>query len=493
MNPDVLIAGAGPVGLAMAAELVRYGVSVRIIDKNAGRSETSKALVLWSRTLELFDRTGCAPALVQAGVKVTGLSIATEAREVARVTLDGVASPHPYALMLPQSETERLLEEHLNANGVQVERQVELTAFNQTEQGVTATLRHADGSNETLSASWLAGCDGAHSTVRHTLGMAFAGDTLISDWVLADVHMTGVPQPPEVRVFWNSRGVLVLFPIVGNRYRMIADLGEAKSETHRPDPSLQEVQTLLDQRGPGGIQASNPVWLSAFRINERKVVDYRDGRVFLAGDAAHVHSPAGGQGMNTGMQDACNLAWKLALVRHGVCRPDPLLESYSVERSAVGEQVLTAAGRMTALAVIKNPVLQAVRNHVAAFVFGLSTVRRAMADGMTELSIAYPKSPLTHSGGHRHPAPGERAPIRTGEPLVGAGSSPRFALFAAPSEEASQLIARYPELLEPTPRAPFDDGGLWLVRPDGYVAMAAAPGAWSEVGTYLDQLAGGPS
>jgi 2-polyprenyl-6-methoxyphenol hydroxylase-like FAD-dependent oxidoreductase len=485
---NVLIAGAGPVGLAMAIELARYGVPVRIVDKAAERTDKSKALVLWSRTLEMFDRMGCTASFVDAGMKVTGVSIVTGRRQIGHLRLDGVATPYPFALMVPQSETERLLEEQLNTRAVRVERGVELVKFTASEDGVVSTLRHPDGREETVESSWLMGCDGAHSTVRHGLGMEFTGDTLPSDWILGDVHLSGVPNPGEVSVAWHAEGVLILFPIRGTRYRVIAD-GSALEG----DPTLEDIQAVLDQRGPGGIQASDAIWLSAFHINERKVANYRSGCVFLAGDAAHVHSPAGGQGMNTGIQDACNLAWKLALVDSGAGDAETLLGSYSPERSAVGEEVLKNAGRLTAVAIMRGELKQTIRNHVASLVFGLSAVRNAAADAMTELSIGYPHSPLNGGGAHPHggPAEGERAPIREQEQPVGAGVTPLFALFAEAGGDggAASLAAHYSQLLEPEVRHPFEDGGIWLVRPDGYVALTARAGDWAGVAAFLDRIA----
>src|SRR5271165_6542071 len=176
MNPQALVVGAGPVGLTMAAELARYGVGVRIVDKAAARTDKSKAIVLWSRTLELIDRMGCGAALVAAGRKARGANIIAGGTRLAHIDLDGLDTPHPYALMLPQSDTERLMEQHLNSLGVQVERRVELARFAADDERVEATLRHANGSEETVEASWMIGCDGAHSTVRHGLGMQFEGD-----------------------------------------------------------------------------------------------------------------------------------------------------------------------------------------------------------------------------------------------------------------------------------------------------------------------------
>jgi 2-polyprenyl-6-methoxyphenol hydroxylase-like FAD-dependent oxidoreductase len=503
MKVDVLIAGAGPVGLALAAELARYGVSVRIVEKAPQRTDRSKAIVIWSRTLELMDRMGCSQSFIDAGLKVTAANIVAGVEKIALITLDGIASPHPYALMLPQSDTERLLEQQLNACGAQLERSVELTQFTSTADEVVSTLRHADGREETLNSSWLIGCDGAHSVVRHQLGVEFTGSTMPSNWLLADLHLTGAPNPGDITVSWHTDGVLAIFPLSKDRFRVIADVGGPSNNAESSEPnlgelSLEEVQQVLDKRGPGGIKAFDPVWLAYFHISERKVSDYRVGRVFLVGDAAHIHSPAGGQGMNTGIQDACNLAWKLALVCHGTCAPEPLLGSYSIERSAVGDEVLKNAGRLTEVAVLHGEIKQSIRNHLMSLVLGLSPVRHMAADTLSELAIGYPKSPLSIDSGHHHsgPAAGARAPLHgnendkdnNGEQPIGAGDRPRFALCCEPGEEASHLIARYPRLLEASVRKPYKDGGLWLVRPDGYVGFTAKANAWDEAAKYLYQI-----
>jgi 2-polyprenyl-6-methoxyphenol hydroxylase-like FAD-dependent oxidoreductase len=394
--------------------------------------------------------------------------------------------------MLPQSDTERLLEEHLASRGVQVEREVEMTGFVADVTDVAVSLRHADGSIETTRTPWLIGCDGAHSAVRHGLKMEFEGSTLPSNWLLADVHLTGVPTPAnELAMFFDAAGPLAIFPISPGRYRVIANAAGKSSSDAPTEPTLADVQAEIDRRGLSGMRASAPIWISAFHINERKVADYRAGRVFLAGDAAHVHSPAGGQGMNTGMQDAFNLAWKLALVVHGDAAEEPLLSSYSTERSAVGRQVLADAGRLTAAALLQGEWLQSIRNHVASLLLGLGPVRNAMTQKLAELSIGYPESPLTDNAQHAHasPAPGERAPVVTSASRVGAGDRPRFALFAESSPGSAALMARFGALVEPVVRAPFGEGATWLVRPDGYVACVASRDDWSSIATYLERLA----
>jgi 2-polyprenyl-6-methoxyphenol hydroxylase-like FAD-dependent oxidoreductase len=491
MRTDVLIAGAGPVGLAMASELARFGLSVRIVDLSAHRTDKSKALVVWSRTLELMDRMGCTPAFLDAGFKVEGADIVAGSEQIGHITLTGVASPYPFALMIPQSETERLLEDQLTTFGVSVERSVELHSFTQTADVVTYTLRKADGSEETAEAAWLIGCDGAHSTVRHQLGLQFEGDTQPSDWILGDVHLSGVKDPGIISIAWHAEGLLAIFPITESRYRVIADAGPTDSGAPRPDPTLADIQAVLDKRGPGGITASDPIWLAAFHINERKVKQYRVGRAFLAGDAAHIHSPAGGQGMNTGIQDACNLAWKLALVTRNLCADEPLLDSYSIERNAVGDVVLKGASLATAIGILHGEVRQSLRNHLAHLMFGLAPVRRKAADMLTELAIGYEKSPLNanHSPIHDGPHAGERAPIRRDETPVGSGDTPLFALFADSDSQTAELLGNFRTMLEPATRPPFVEGGMWLVRPDGYVAIATRKGDIHSVARFLESLA----
>ena len=487
MIKPILVVGAGPVGMTMASEVARYGVPVRIVDKAAQRTDKSKALVLWSRTLELLDRGGGADPFVNAGFKAEAANFTAHGKVISRVSTENVQSPYPYGLMLPQSETERLLEERLGTLGVFVERRVELTSFQRRSEGLDAMLRHTDGREEAVSTDWLVGCDGAHSAVRHGLGAPFAGETLKSDWMLADAHMTGYPHPDnEFSVSWHHDGVFVIFPISPGRYRILADLPATGAE-QPPTPTLEQVQAIIDRRGPGGLKVFDPIWLAGFRINGRKVASYRWGRAFLAGDAAHVHSPAGGQGMNTGMQDAFNLAWKLALVARKTC-DEHLLESYSPERSAVGDAVLKSTARLTAIGITKNPVAQAVRNVVGHVMLGLSPVRQALADNISEVTIGYPKSPLNGASlGGAGPKPGERVIPVAGQESVGSGSQPLFALFAKKTVATDDLVGRFQGLLDPNVRPPLHEGGIWLVRPDGYVACSSKDA--DVVASYLDGLA----
>jgi 2-polyprenyl-6-methoxyphenol hydroxylase-like FAD-dependent oxidoreductase len=398
---DALIVGAGPIGMTLALELQRFGLSCRIIDKAAAPTDKSKALVVWPRTLELLDRAGVADDFVAAGFWAKGATMYGNGKRLVHVNIhrDDTAFPRP--LMIPQNETERVLNENLQRRGLRVEREAELietkvqdSGFRAQDEQIISTVRQADGREEVVTSSWLAGCDGAHSTVRKQLGIPFAGEFEPNDWMLADVHVDGPIAPDEISAYWHSLGVLIFFPMSPGRFRVIADLGRAPGTDKPADPTLDEVQRLVDGRGPAGVRVHDPIWLSGFRIHERKVNDYQKGQAFLCGDAAHIHSPAGGQGMNTGMQDAFNLAWKLALVHKRQAKP-LLLASYTKERSAVGDMVLRDAGLFTRVAMIRNPVLQFMRNHMMALAGKLTAVQERAIAQLTEMAVHYPDSPLT--------------------------------------------------------------------------------------------------
>ncbi len=485
VSQKILIVGAGPVGLTLACELARYGIGVRLIERSPEPTRTSKALVVWSRTLELLDRMGCAPAFLAAGLRARGASLRSGGRVLGGARFTEIASPYPFALMIPQAETERLLTEHLAGFGIAIERRVTLSAFSHGTDAVTARLTDADGREDEVSTPVLIGCDGAHSRVRHGLDLAFTGQAQGDEWLLADVRVEGpgTPPPDEIAVYFHRDGPFALFPLPGGRARVIGTVGKADPEHPRPDPSLDAVQALTEARAGPGIRVSDPVWLSHFRINERKVEQYRVGRVFLAGDAAHIHSPAGGQGMNTGMQDAVNLAWKLALVLRGEAAPD-LLDSYSPERNAVGESVLRNASRLTAAGTLASPAAQAARNLAIRALFGFHAVRDRMAATMSEIEIGYPDSFLSEG-----PGAGARwLPGHDAGPPPGAGAAPRFVLYADDGPECAALAARFPTLRAPESRPP-PDGRLHLVRPDGYVGLTTEAGDWAGAARYLARLA----
>ncbi|HWU75086.1 MAG TPA: FAD-dependent monooxygenase [Rhodanobacter sp.] len=480
----MLIIGAGPVGLTMALELARFGVPVRLIDQGAHAAQTSRALVLWARTLELMDRVGCTADFLEHGLRAHGATVRSGSNILGTTCFDDLASAYNFALMLPQCDTERLLTEWLGRFGVTIERGIALDSFVDAGDHVEARLQHADGREETMLTPWLLGCDGAHSTVRHGIGVDFAGATENDDWLLADVRMEGHGSPPldQVAIYLHPDGPFALFPMPGERVRVVGCIGRTDPAHPRAEPTLEQVQAMIDQRTGGGFRAVDPVWLANFRINERKVDDYRQGRVLLAGDAAHIHSPAGGQGMNTGMQDAINLAWKLALVVSGKVRPS-LLDSYSTERSKVGEMVLRNATRLTHAANLANPLLQAARNHAIRLLLGFHGIRHAMGEMLAEIDIAYAGSPLS-SGLHA----GDRLPPEHYDGTPPGKDAPLFVLYATDQAKGDALAARYPTLLETRTRQPHDPQQLLIVRPDGYTGLVAQANDWAAAGAYLDQL-----
>ncbi|MEO6870708.1 MAG: FAD-dependent monooxygenase [Chthoniobacterales bacterium] len=408
-TPIPLVVGAGPVGLTMACELARHGVRCRIIDQARERSQTSKALGIFPRTLEVFQTMGLADRFLAAGQRLRGLTVHHGAETLAQVELSTVPSPFPFALSLPQSETERLLLEQLSSLGIQVERETSLTNLEQTSEAVHATLRHADGQLETCTTPWLIGCDGAHSTTRHALGFEFEGAQYDESFILADVRIETSLARDRIQLFLSDDGLLGAFPFGGKRWRIVANIPPESRQESLPEVTLDEVQSLTNRRGMTEARLSDPAWLSRFHISHRKVRDYRKLRVFLAGDAAHIHSPAGGQGMNTGIQDAFNLAWKLALVVRGRA-PAQLLASYQAEREPVARGVLNLTDRITRMATMRNSVAQNVRDFLLPMVSRIDLVAEKMAEQLSELKVNYRHSAIVENHGAGRPRAGERAP-----------------------------------------------------------------------------------
>jgi len=386
---DVLIIGAGPTGLVLAIELLRRGVSCRIVDINNGPAPHSRAVAVQARTLELCAGIGVVEEMLAKGVQINALSLHANAMLCAHVALTGIESPYPFVLSLPQTETERILLTRFVALGGRVERQIELTALTQDATGVTATLTHSHGTIETVHVAYLVGCDGAHSASRHLLHASFDGSPYADTFWLADVHLDWRQPHGELSVFLGDGAFLFAIPLdAGGRYRLIAQQHGA-DPAH--EPTLAEFQALVTTLGPIGTRLSDPVWLASFHLHHRKVARYRDGRVFLAGDAAHIHSPAGGQGMNTGIQDAHNLAWKLAFALHNGAG-DALLESYHTERNAVGTRVLRGSDTLFRLVRTRNPILRRLRDLAFTLVLPRGAIQQRLARTVAEVDIRYAPS-----------------------------------------------------------------------------------------------------
>jgi 2-polyprenyl-6-methoxyphenol hydroxylase-like FAD-dependent oxidoreductase len=414
---DVLVVGAGPTGLTLAAQLAAHGVRPRLVDRGLDWVHESRALGIQPRTLEVLAGLGITDALIEYGNRGVRLRLHARGREVTLPLFDlGLAdTAYPYLLFLSQTETERILGDHLARQQVAVERGVELVVLEPGSDEVVAELRHDGGRMERVSARYVVGCDGAHSTVRTLAGIGFEGGSYPQTFVLADLEAAGI-APDAAHVFVTEHGQLFFFPLGSpTTWRLLAmrpsDVAPPGSQV-----SLGEVQALADAYTDGAVVVRDPVWMTNFRIHHRAATHYRTRRVFLAGDAAHIHSPAGAQGMNTGIQDAVNLGWKLAYTVRGQTDPT-VLDTYEPERAPVGRMVLRFTDRAFTIATSTNRVVRFARVRVVPVVFPLALkARRARGIAfrtLAQLSIRYRSSPLSVDGPQaprRGPKAGDRVP-----------------------------------------------------------------------------------
>lgn len=477
---DVLIVGAGPVGLFLACECARRGLRFRIVERHATQSQHSKALAIFPRTMECFDMAGIAAPFLAAANRVTALALGTPRRRLAHIDFAPQGTAYPFIAMVPQDVTERLLVEALQRVGAEVEYQTALTGFEPHAGGVTATLER-DGVREAVTATYMVGCDGAHSTVRQCLDLDFAGAAYPEHFMLADVETNAAFPASELQLCPHRDGPLAVFPMSASRCRIVAMVRQPEGEA----PTLDMVARLLTERAPAGIAATSLHWSGYFQIHHRRVACLRKGRVFVAGDAAHIHSPFGGQGMNTGLQDAWNLAWKLDLCLHGHGN-EALLDSYSAERIPVIAGVIATTDFLTRTLGTPSRVANALRNALIPVLSRLAPVRRRLVQKLSELAISCAGSPIVEGAGERFV-----------DPSLGAGGiCSRFVLFldeAAPAavlDDARRLVEAHAAVLE---LRRYHARGISLVRPDGYVAMsaqAASAASMAAAGRLLERQAG---
>ena len=406
-RPKALIVGAGPTGLVMAHELARDGIQCRLIDKAPHRATESRAIAIHSRTVETFELMRLADAFIGAGQRIAGVNTYGESGRIAHTAFGMLDTRYPFVLGVPQDETERILEERLATLGVRIERNTELISLAQRDSGVSARLRAGDRVEE-VETDWLLGCDGAHSTVREQLGISFSGATYPELFVLADVKVACDLDHAEAQVWLHREGALAFFPLPQDRWRLI--ITNSPPDWHG-EPGLAQCQALVDERGPGRVQLGDPRWTSVFRIHRREAARFRKDRVFLLGDAAHIHSPVGGQGMNMGIQDAFNLAWKLSLVLRNGGNPQ-LLDSYEAERKPVDEAVIRQTDRATRLVSLHGTAARFIRDHMMSLLTQIPAVAEKLGEGLSGLAINYRHSPIIeeHVAGKAGPAAGDRAP-----------------------------------------------------------------------------------
>ena len=488
-NEQVLVVGAGPVGLVMACELARRNVPVRVIDKLPAPTTESRAILLHSRSLEMLERIGVLEQIIASGIRTTGMQMHASGKLLADLTFDEVPSPYPFSVTTAQTETERILTARLAELGVHIERGVELLSFDQDDEGVQYRLRQPDGSTESGLTSWVVGTDGSHSVVRagtgQTLQGSFQGERFLLGDVIAECDL---PRDRMHSFFSTGAGPLLVFPMLGQRLRVIAEINDGDQ-----DASIERLQRIVDDRA-GGMRVIAARWLTVFEIHHAQVPRYRVGRAFLAGDAAHVHSPAGGQGMNTGMQDAFNLGWKLAAVVTGAA-DSVVLDSYQAERHPVAARVIEQTTRTTNLGTLDHRVQQVLRNTAIHAAGRLAPVRHLLAAQLEETAISYRRSPIITGQKGRHGVrPGDHAPDVAGTglraQLVGAGSATTALVFGNVPSETALPLSGLPQirigstaaaepghdlLADPDGRIArrygVRNGDVVLVRPDGYVGF----------------------
>ncbi|HKE49742.1 MAG TPA: FAD-dependent monooxygenase [Rhodanobacteraceae bacterium] len=506
MDTDILIVGAGPTGLMLANQLTRRGIRNVIIDRHAGPARETRALGVQARTLEIYEKLGVVYRALELGKRGTGANLWAEGKRKGRVPLGDAGrmiSPYPFILILGQDDNERIMGEKLAELGGAVQWNTELTAFEQHDDRVVATLKNPDGSTRTLEAAWVAGCDGARSTVREQNGIPFPGAPYEHVFFVADVVMTGTMVPDEVNVYLWRSGFHLFFPMRGDdHWRIVGIL--PPDLRGKEGVGFDDVVPSLRGEAGTALTFRTCSWFSTYRIHHRAASRFQERRCFVLGDAAHIHSPVGAQGMNTGLQDAYNLAWKLALVVAGKADA-ALLDSYHAERHPIAERLLNTTDRGFKLVVSDSPIAGLMRTQViariAAFAMSLKRVQLAAFRTVSQTGIHYRGSVLSAGAGtlpKGAPQPGDRFPWlkmkrradKAVEDLYQTLDDTHFHLVAfgqdawAPEglEDLVQahVMPDHPINTAELARAGIPQPSFFLVRPDGYIGLC---------GTTLDSAA----
>lgn len=501
-DAQVLIVGAGPTGLVLALWLTRLGIPVRLIDRAREPGTTSRALGVQARTLELYRQVGLDRAVVDGAVAVEALNLWVGGRKKARVPIHRMGeglSPFPYVYMYAQDVHERMLIARLAELGVTVERPTELLRFEQTETCVRAELRRGDGSKETCEMPYLAGCDGAGSTVRELLGVGFPGGTYVGRFYVADAVAEGPVVNDELHVDLEEAEFLAVFPLKGEGHIRLVGAVSWEPDADGAGLTFEDVSPRAIRNLQLGVKDVR--WFSTYRVHHRVAERFRARRAFLLGDAAHVHSPVGAQGMNTGIGDAINLAWKLAGVLKGEA-PAHVLDSYEPERRSFARRLVATTDRAFNVVTRQGPLARLIRTRVAPLLlevlFRRALVRRIMFRTISQIGIRYPDSPLSRgaAGGVRA---GDRLPwVPLGEgkdnhaPL--ASVQWQVHVYGTPDPELERLradLGLQGHVFEWRPemrRAGLRRGACYLVRPDGYVGFADAEGRPERLRAYWTDL-----
>jgi 2-polyprenyl-6-methoxyphenol hydroxylase-like FAD-dependent oxidoreductase len=461
VDTDVLIVGAGPVGLFLANECSRRGLRFRIVEARSTQSEHSKALAIFPRTLEIFDMAGLVAPFLEAANRVTSVAVVAHQRPLADMSFAPEESAYPFVAMVPQNVTERLLLEQLRNSGGEVEYETTLVSADPNHDCVVARMSKK-GELVTLKASFVVGCDGAHSSVRRLLGLPFEGGEYDVSFMLADVATNETLPAQQMQLCPNESGPVAIFPMSAVRRRIVATVDSPAGDA----PSLELVQRILAERAPAGIEARGLYWSTYFRIHHRQVSRLRAGRIFVAGDAAHIHSPFGGQGMNTGLHDVWNLVWKLDFAVHGRAS-EALMNSYNAERRPIIKEVVETTDRLTRAMATPSKFAQMLRDTLIPAVSHLPPFQHAFVNRLSGLGISYRGSAIVEGAGKRFFDDTVRG---------GKGIASRFLLIcsdcgtAATREAVHRLADSLGGVVELRSSNRPD---TVLVRPDGYIAYSS--------------------
>jgi 2-polyprenyl-6-methoxyphenol hydroxylase-like FAD-dependent oxidoreductase len=482
---DVLIIGAGPTGLVLALWLTELGVKVRIVDKTAEPGTTSRALAVQARTLELYRQLDLTDAVLKHGHRVPAVNLWVNGEPATRLSFERIGSdltPYPFLHIFPQDQHERLLIERLERLGVSVGRRTELVSFTDEGERVIARLRGPEGQDETCEAHYIAGCDGAHSTVRDTIGTGFPGGTYRQVFYVADVEAAGPPLNGELHVDLDEADFLGVFPLAGKgRARLIGTVRDERAD--RADTlKFEDISNRAIKHLKVDVQKVN--WFSTYHVHHRVAEHFRKGRAFLVGDAAHIHSPAGGQGMNTGIGDAINLAWKLAAVVRGHA-PDRLLDSYEAERIGFARRLVATTDRVFSFVTAEGRIADIIRTRVAPVLvpaaMTFEAAREFLFRTVSQITLNYRGGPLS-VGAAGHVNGGDRLPwvsidgkdnfepqaAMNWQVHVYGSASAELAAWCASHDVPLHVFSWRPE----HEAAGLARDAIYLLRPDTYVALA---------------------
>jgi 2-polyprenyl-6-methoxyphenol hydroxylase-like FAD-dependent oxidoreductase len=514
MKTEVIIAGAGPTGLALAVQLARYGVDFVIFDKKETTTPYSKAIGVQARTLEIYEQIGLADDLIALGAITEKARLMEGGQVRAEVELTNIGtgmSAYPFLLIAEQGKHEKMLYDHLRKQSKDVLWNTELLKFTQDENGVIATVKNAGGEMEDIEAQYIVGCDGAKSIVRHTLGMSFPGTTFERFFYVADVELDWELGHDALHVCLARTTITAFFPMPGgtNRYRIVGTFPEGHTG-EEGEVLYEEIEKQILADTEMKLDISKVNWFSVYKVHARHANRFREGRGFLAGDSAHIHSPAGAQGMNTGIQDGYNLAWKLAAVLQAGAA-DALLETYNDERVANAERLLKTTDRIFNLGASPEPVTAFLRLHVfpyvANFLVGLEVVQKAVFPLVSQIGINYRHSALSVNETNFHVKAGDRMPyfVVDGASIYDRLREPKFHLISftdgnteLPDLEES-LSAVYPDLVDfhtiplyPNIAEAFGakESFMLLLRPDNYIGLEAVDISAEKAAAYLDRVLG---